>query len=68
LTTETFRRVFVFIDILKKMQKKQAFEMTLLKERHQADREMAGVADPFEMTPRKNGIRLTVNGLGSPTP
>jgi hypothetical protein len=29
------------------MQKKQAFEMTLSKERHQTDREAAGVADPL---------------------
>jgi len=31
----------------KSMQKKQAFEMTPPKERHQADREAGGVADPF---------------------
>jgi len=29
------------------MQKKQAFEMPPPKERHLADREAAGVADPF---------------------
>ena len=31
------------------MQKKQAFEMKPLKERHQADREAAGVADPKKL-------------------
>jgi hypothetical protein len=56
--------------------------MTLPKELHLSDREWVGVADPFllipsetlffrqtfEMKLRKNGICLTVNGLGSPTP
>jgi hypothetical protein len=56
--------------------------MTPPKERHLADREWAGGATPFllipckslqkkqafEMKPRKNGIWLTVNRLGSPTP
>jgi len=31
------------------MQKKQVFEMTPPKERHQADRETAGVADPKKL-------------------
>jgi hypothetical protein len=33
----------------KSMQKKQAFEMKPPKERHQADREAAGVADPKKL-------------------
>jgi hypothetical protein len=33
----------------KSLQKKQAFEMTPPKERHQADREAAGVADPKKL-------------------
>ena len=67
-----FLIILIFFHLLlisrKSLQKKQDFEMTPLKERHQTDREAAGVADPFEMTPRKNGIRLTVNGLGVPPP
>ncbi|MGD2084939.1 MAG: hypothetical protein PVH61_02025 [Candidatus Aminicenantes bacterium] len=67
-----FLIIFIFFHLLliayKSLQKKQAFEVTPMQERHQADRETAGVADPFEMTPRKNGIRLTVNGLGVPPP
>jgi hypothetical protein len=37
----------LFINILKKLAKKQAFEMTPPKERHLVDREVAGVANPF---------------------
>jgi hypothetical protein len=55
-----FLIILIFLHFLlisfKSLQKKQAFEMTPMKERRQADREAAGVADPFEMTPRKNGI------------
>jgi hypothetical protein len=45
------------------MQKEQVLEILFAKERHQADREAAGVADP-----RKNDIRLTVKRPGSLTP
>jgi hypothetical protein len=38
---------FFLLISCKSLQKKQAFEMTPPKERHQADREAAGVADPF---------------------
>jgi len=52
------RQGVIFINILKKHAKKQAFEMTPPKERHQADREWVGGATPlFEKTapgPRKN--------------
>ena len=54
--------------LLISLQKKQVLEMMPMKERHQADREAAGVADPFEMTSRKNGIRQTVKGLGVAPP
>jgi hypothetical protein len=67
-----FLIILIFLHFLlicrKSLQKKQAVEMTPMKERHQTDREAAGVADPVEMTPRKNDIRLTVNGLGVPPP
>ena len=61
---------FPFLSVsCKSLQKKQAFEMTPPKERHQADREWVGGATPFEMTPPKEryqGITFYPVSVGNP--
>ena len=62
---------FPFLSIsCKSLQKKQAFEMTPLKERHQADREWVGGATPFLEKDkggyRYNGITFYPVSVGNP--
>jgi len=52
----------------KSLQEKQALEMTPSRERHLADREWVGVADPFEMTPPKERHQVDREAAGVADP